>query len=371
MKTTLISFNMISLKSKRIILRILSFGLVCAFFAFLFTLIEKGILGDLKEYPVTGNPYDFKDAVFVDPLGSFILGLCIGVIEMFFLERLFLKISFLVKLLAKSSFYILIISLFFYIITIVNSSFTLDLAPWDPEVLETGKKFFGNSLYLATLAYSGGIILILLFLLEVIDYLGQGIIINYMTGKYHAPKEEERIFMFLDMKSSTSIAEKLGHIKYFKLLQNYYADMTNPIESYSGKVYQYVGDEIVVSWDLDTGIKNNNCLECFFSLKKTFDKLTKTYEKEFGLSPKFKAALHYGSITTGEIGILKKEIIFTGDTLNTTSRMEKLCNVHDVDCLISKPLLSRLKGIPKLSIKNIGEHLLRGKEKPIKLYAIS
>jgi adenylate cyclase len=371
MKTTHSRFNMISLKSKRIILRILSFGLVCAFFGFIFALIEKGLLGDLEEFPVTGSPYDFKDAIIIYPIGAFILGLIIGGIEMFFLEKRFLKISFLVKLLAKSSFYLLIISLFFYIITIVNSSFGLDLEPWHQDVLEDGAKFFGNSLHLALLAYAGGIIMILLFLFEVTDYLGQGIIINYMTGKYHAPKEEERIFMFLDMKSSTSIAEKLGHIKYFKLLQNYYADMTNSIESYSGKVYQYVGDEIVVSWDLDTGIKNNNCLECFFSLKKTFDKLTKSYEKEFGLTPKFKAALHYGSITTGEIGILKKEIFFTGDALNTTSRMEKLCNVHNVDCLISKSLLSRLKGVPKLSIKSIGEHLLRGKENPIELYAIS
>jgi len=371
MKTTHNRFNMLSLKNKRIIVRILSFGLFIAFFGFVFTLIEYGLLGDLEEYPVTGTARDFKDAIIVEPIGAFILGLIIGGIEMFFLEKRFLKVSFLVKLLAKSSFYILIMSLFFYIITIVMSSFTLEMPIWSPEVLEQGANFFGNPLHLALLIYAVGIITILLFLFEVIDYLGQGIIINYMTGKYHSPKEEERIFMFLDMKSSTSIAEKLGHIKYFKLLQNYYADMANPIESYSGKVYQYVGDEIVVSWDLDTGIKNNNCLECFFSLKKTFDKLTKTYEKEFGLAPKFKAALHYGSITTGEIGILKKEIFFTGDALNTTSRMEKLCNVHNVDCLISKSLLSRLKGIPKLSIKNIGEHLLRGKENPIELYAIS
>ncbi len=371
MKTTHSRFNMISLKNKRIILRILSFGLVCAFFAFIFTLIEKGILGDLKEYPATESPYDFEVHLPVTVLGAFVLGFCIGLIEMFFLEKRFLKVSFLVKLLAKSGFYILIISLFFYIITIVSSSYDLDLPIWDPEVLETGEKFFGNLLYLALLAYAGGIIMILLFLFEVIDYLGQGIIINYITGKYHSPKEEERIFMFLDMKSSTSIAEKLGHIKYFKLLQNYYADMAHSIESYSGKVYQYIGDEIVVSWDLDTGIKNNNCLECFFSLKKTFDKLTKSYEKEFGLTPEFKAALHYGSITTGEIGILKKEIFFTGDALNTTSRMEKLCNVHNVDCIISKSLLTRLKGIPKLSIKNIGEHLLRGKEQPVDLFAIS
>ncbi len=362
---------MLSLKNKRVLIRILSFGLLCAFFAFVFTLIEKGILGDLKVYPATGNPYDFEDAVLVTPFASLILGLFFGVIEIYFLEKLFLKVPFLLKLIAKSAFYIFIISLFFYVITIVNSSLSLELAIWNSEVLKTGTLYFGNSLYLATLLYASGIIMILLFVFEVNDYLGQGIVINYITGKYHAPRQEERIFMFLDMKSSTTIAEKLGHIKYFELLKSYYADMTDSIERNSGKVYQYVGDEIIITWDLKAGIKNNNCLKCFFSLKKTFAKLGKSYKKKFGLIPEFKAALHYGRITTGEIGILKKEILFTGDVMNTTSRMEKLCNIHNIDFIISKPLLKRLKVNSKLIIKKIGKRLLKGKENSIELFAIS
>jgi len=362
---------MLSLKNKRILIRIIPFGLLFAIFAFIFTLIEKGILGDLTEYPATGNPYDFKNAMVVTILSSLILGLLFGVIEIYFFEKLFLKVSFLIKLIAKSSFYVFIISLFFYIITIVNSSLNMELPIWDLEVLKTGALYFGNSLYLATLFYASAIIIILLYLFEVNDYLGQGIIINYITGKYHNPRQEDRIFMFLDMKSSISIAEKLGHIKYFELLKTYYADMTNSIESNSGKVYQYVGDEIVVTWDLTSGIKNNNCLKCFFSIKKTFNRLAKSYKENFGIIPEFKAAFHYGEITTGEIGILKKEIFFTGDTINTTARMEKLCNIHNVDCIISEPLLTLLKDNPKFRIKSIGEHMLKGKENSIKLFAVS
>lgn len=362
---------MLSLKDKRNFIRILSFGLVCAFFAFVFTLIEKGILGQLKVYPATGNPYDFNDAIIVTPFASFILGLIFGIIEIYFLEKLFLKATFLIKLIAKSGIYIFIISMFFYLITIVNSSLSLELPIWSNEVLKTGALYFGNSLYLATLLYASGIIMILLFIFEINDYLGQGIVINYISGRYHKPRQEERIFMFLDMKSSTAIAEKLGHIKYFELLKSYYADMTDLIEQNSGKIYQYVGDEIVVTWDLKNGIKNNNCLKCFFDLKMKFKALGKTYKNKFGLIPKFKAALHYGSITTGEIGILKKDIFFTGDVMNTTSRMEKLCNSYNIDFIISSPLLKRLKEISNLNINEIGSHLLKGKEKSIKLFTIS
>ena len=362
---------MISLKNKQIIIRIVSFGLFCAFFAFVFALIEKGIMGDLTEYPATGNPYESEKAVLVTTLSSLILGFIFGIIEIYFLEKLFLKVSFLIKLIAKSSFYIFLLSLLFYIITIIISSLSMDLPFWNTEVLKTGSLYFGNSLYLAELLYASGIIIILLFIFEINDYLGQGIVINYITGKYHKPREENRIFMFLDMKSSATIAENLGHIKYFELLKTYYADMTNPIENNSGKVHQYVGDEIVITWDLKEGINNNNCINCFFSLKKKFSEQADSYKKSFGVIPKFKAALHCGPRTTGEIGILKKDIFFTGDTINTTSRMEKLCNQYNVDCIISATLLNQLKKLSSFVITNIGENLLKGKDKPIKLFTIS
>jgi hypothetical protein len=57
--------------------------------------------------------------------------------------------------------------------------------------------------------------------------------------------------------------------------------------------------------------------------------------------------------------------------MNTTSRMEKLCNIHNIDFIISKPLLKRLKVNSKLIIKKIGKRLLKGKENSIELFAIS
>ena len=76
--------------------------------------------------------------------------------------------------------------------------------------------------------------------------------------------------MFLDMKSSTTIAGNLGHVKYFEMLREYYSVLSDPIVKYSGEIYQYVGDEIVVSWKLKRGLENNNCIQCFFALKENY-----------------------------------------------------------------------------------------------------
>ena len=89
-----------------------------------------------------------------------------------------------------------------------------------------------------------------LFFLQVYDKFGPGMLVKFLMGNYHSPKEEQRIFMFADMRSSTTIAEKLGNKLYFNLLNDLFGDITGTILDYEGEIYQYVGDEIVISWPI-------------------------------------------------------------------------------------------------------------------------
>ena len=91
--------------------------------------------------------------------------------------------------------------------------------------------------------------------------------------------------MFLDMKDSTTIAEHLGHLKYFHFLKHYYASISSPLIDYSGELYQYVGDEMVVSWTLKEGVKNANCLHCFFAMKEALTKMKTEFESSYGFIP--------------------------------------------------------------------------------------
>ncbi len=58
----------------------------------------------------------------------------------------------------------------------------------------------------------------------------------------------------------------------------------------------------------------------FFSMKAAITKQTRKYNEKFGLLPEFKAGFHIGKVITGEIGVIKKDIIFTDDVLNTSAR---------------------------------------------------
>ncbi len=175
--------------------------------------------------------------------------------------------------------------------------------------------------------------------------------------------------MFLDMKSSTTIAEKIGHAQFFELLKDYYADMVNPILETFGEVYQYVGDEIVVTWPEKLGVHNNNCVECFLRISRAMDKREAAYEKKFGLAPKFKAGYHVGMVTTGEIGVIKKQIVYSGDVLNTAARIQGECNNYGVNMLISEKLTSKLSANQSFNFKEVANLQLRGKNEHVKLYA--
>jgi adenylate cyclase len=132
------------------------------------------------------------------------------------------------------------------------------------------------------------------FMLQVNDKFGNGVLWRFLTGKYFHPREEKRIFMFLDIKSSTSIAEKIGHMKYFGLLSQFYKDITDPIINCTGEIYQYVGDEVIVTWDEKDGTSDNNCIQCFFEIQRIIESKQDHYLDSYGFVPGFKAGIHVG-----------------------------------------------------------------------------
>jgi len=209
------------------------------------------------------------------------------------------------------------------------------------------------------------------FMLQVNDKFGPGVLWKFLKGRYSKPVEEERIFMFLDLKSSTSIAEKLGSTKFFTFLGDYFKDITNPIIISLGEIYQYVGDEIVITWPTRAGHNDSNCLSCFFRVYDAIQDRKDYYQDKYGLIPEFKAGMHIGRATVGEIGVIKKDIIYSGDVLNTTARIQAECNHNNVSLLVSSLLLDQLDLGSIYNSTSLGEIQLRGKEERIELNAVA
>jgi adenylate cyclase len=173
------------------------------------------------------------------------------------------------------------------------------------------------------------------------------------------------------MKGSTGIAEQLGHIQFFELLTDFFKDITDPILYTNGNIYQYIGDEAVIVWRMRKGIQNANCIRCFYNIREVFSRKRGFYLEKYGLIPEFKVGIHCGKVTIGEMGVLKRDIVFSGDVLNTTSRIQSTCNEYGVKIMVSKRLLDKVSFPPdSLEPRKIGDISLKGKKEKVVLYTI-
>jgi len=214
------------------------------------------------------------------------------------------------------------------------------------------------------------VILAMIVIAQISQKLGKGVLWNWIIGRYHRPRLENRIFMLLDLKGSTPLAESLGDLRFSELIMESFRDIGEAVEDCEGEISHYVGDEIVISWPEKIGLRDRNCLRCFYLSLDKISSRQAFYKNCFQTVPKFRAAIHGGSVVVTQVGYIKSEIVFHGDVLNTAARMEQLAKELGVDLLISQTVLSRLDGINETP-KPLGTHRFKGKEQEVEVYTLS
>lgn len=296
----------------------------------------------INDYSPIGKPYNFSVSLVVAIFGTILPSVAIASFEILYFNKILRRKPFGINLLIKTSFYLISIFIFSSVAVLTTYSINLGKPIFHIEVIDSFLRYLSSPGLIMMFVFWGIAVISGLFILQINDKFGQGVLLNFLFGKYHSPKEEIQIFMFMDLKSSTSYAEEYGHIKYSMLIQDCFYDLTDIVYNRCAKVYQYVGDEVILSWDLDKGIKNNNCLETFFDFNKAITKKQDYYIGKYGIIPEFKAGLHYGEVIITEIGGAKKEIAYHGDTVNTAARIQSICNEHKKKLIVSADLLSIL-----------------------------
>jgi adenylate cyclase len=230
---------------------------------------------------------------------------------------------------------------------------------------------FGEPHLLYALPFFVVVSVAVVFVLQMNRMIGATVLRYFVAGRYHRPTAEERIFLFLDLEGSTTLAERLGSARYFELLRRFVDDLTDPIVASRGEIYLYAGDEVVVTWPLAEGVRAANCVRCFFWSRDAVTREAARYTRDFGTVPRFRAGLHGGMVTAGELGDLRRQIVFVGDILNTAARLEEYAKRTGLDLVVSDSLLRRLELPPGIEARRCGALELRGKEAPVAAYGLS
>ena len=159
------------------------------------------------------------------PMIGFFIGLSFSVIEFFLLNKMnkhFERLPFLITLITKSLEYTIVVY-------IVSNTLILFFAYLDGIHVEDIFKYLFSRFQLKLILYSFVILSVVIFFLQLRTLMGKHVLWRFIRGKYIRPVEEERIFMFLDLKSSTTIAESIGHKKYYAFLNSCYHEISAPV----------------------------------------------------------------------------------------------------------------------------------------------
>jgi len=297
-----------------------------------------------------------------------IAGTLISAALIFYLKPAFTDKPFWLSALIKLAltvllfFIIAFILLLLYYVSMYNKSFEEYIRSFFAKILET------RTFYVFMLDM-GITTLLTILLLEITDKYGPGMFWSVLIGEYHKPIIQNRIFIFLDINESTSIAEQLGHEKYFRMLRRFFADITIPVLVNDGEIYQYVGDEIVLTWP-NTPENKQKSIKFIRNTYYLIERYKEQYLKRYGKVPRFKTGVHVGEVTAGFIGVIKRDLLYSGDTINTAARIRSMCNELNEPFILSEDFMHDFSTPHGYNIDEIGTIELKGRSEPTKLYAL-
>lgn len=311
-----------------------------------------------------------RDNFWATTGAGFAIGLCTGISELYLFPA-YLKNKSLLKIAVGKTLIYLVSVMLISVVTAFIYNKTKSLSNTE-AISEVAKLLNSNGFYYifsVTFMLSFG----LNFYLIVQNKIGVTNFFPIISGKYYYPREENRIFLFLDLKSSSVMAEQLGHKKYSLMLQACYKDLSELVITYRGTIYQFVGDEAVITWNETTENDYRNSVDLFFAFTQSLKNNAEYFQKEFGIVPEFKGSINAGEVMTAEVGgYLKSEIAHHGDVLNTAARMLELVKSFPNKLIVSRTVKEKL---PTESCKYIiaseGKLKLRGKNNTKDIYLIS
>jgi adenylate cyclase len=280
-----------------------------------------------------------------------ILSVSLACISLFVLEgpmRMWLGgLSFTANLAIRSAIYAAII--------VPTQFFQLGSVLIGQTIAPSAKAFWIAVIYSAVFAVLANLVL------GITNIIGPRSFLNFITGRYHTPVEEKRFVLFVDIAGSTGLAERLGSLGIHRLLDHTFRLLTLSVVDYRGEVLNYVGDEVIVTWPQHSGAVDCRPLRCFVAMRDELSRASRQLEQEFGIVPRIRGSLHFGPVIVGEIGDIKRAIVFNGDVMNTAARLEELSRGVEGGFLISRAAMERFNSVPPFAVRDLGRLPIRGR----------
>jgi adenylate cyclase len=182
----------------------------------------------------------------------------------------------------------------------------------------------------------------------------------------------EASILFSDIRSFTTISEKMDAQALVALLNEYFTDMVEIVIDEGGVVDKYIGDAIMAVYG-GTAPGPDDALHAVRSAVRMRDALTKLNDRLVarGIEPlRIGIGVHSGVVVAGNIGS-EQHMSYTviGDAVNLASRLETATKELGEDIVISEDAFTRVKN--KVNVRPLKEITVKGRVAPVMTYAVT
>ena len=205
-------------------------------------------------------------------------------------------------------------------------------------------------------------------LLAMSRLLGAGTLRSIIIGRYHRPRREERAFVFVDIRDSVSVEDRIGDVRFYSYVVEIFHAVEQAAMETGGEVLDYIGDQVMLSWP--TGQSGAGPFNFVLALADHLGRIQSELRSRYGADAAVRVGIHAGLIVAGEIGVFRRKIVLLGSAVNVAARVEQIARDLHADCIATGAALERFELPKALSATSLGVKQLRGKADAVELWQI-
>jgi adenylate cyclase len=182
--------------------------------------------------------------------------------------------------------------------------------------------------------------------------------------------EEYVIAMFVDMRGSTNLGERVLAYDVVFILNRFFTELSEALAQSHGHYAQFAGDGLMALYGLEPGRKQLACHDALDGAREMFrriENMNQQLQREFGESVQMGIGIHGGEAIVGTMGPPKTPLLTAvGDNINIAARLEAQTKVLGCDLIVSVSTLETA-GIDH-GAGAVQEVEVRGRDNQVKIY---
>ncbi len=183
--------------------------------------------------------------------------------------------------------------------------------------------------------------------------------------------EQETVILFADLRGFTKMSENKLPYDVVHILNQYFAEMGEAIESAGGYLDKFIGDGIMALFGLRDGVQAGavHALEAARAMDLRLADLNRRLALDLAQPLKLGIGIHVGHVIIGEMGYKRAtSLTAIGDSVNVASRLESATKVAHCQLLVSAEVAVHAGAdFSKFPVQRL---TVRGRDEPLRVHVI-